>query len=85
MLSISDYENQLQFMSKGEMAKYCRHVPHNLPANKPSRIVLYADDFGIPCGGTHVKNVREIGDITIAKAKIKKGLAKVSYAVAGIN
>lgn len=84
-LSISDYENQLRFMSKEEMGKYCRHVPPNIPNNKPSRIVLYADDFGIPCGGTHVKKVKEIGEIVITKAKIKKGLAKVSYRVKDIN
>lgn len=84
-LSISDYENQLLFMSKEEMTKYCRHVPPNIPSNKPSRIVLYADNFGIPCGGTHVKNVKEIGEIEITKLKIKKGLAKVSYRVDGIN
>jgi Ser-tRNA(Ala) deacylase AlaX len=84
-LSKSTYQNQLRFMSKDEMTSYCRHVPENLPINKPSRIVLYADDFGIPCGGTHVKNVQEIGQITVTKAKIKKGLAKVSYTVAGIN
>ena len=84
-LAGSSYENQLRFMPKDEMAKYCRHIPDNIPANKPSRIVLYADDFGIPCGGTHVKNVREVGEVTVTKAKIKKGLAKVSYAVAGIN
>jgi Ser-tRNA(Ala) deacylase AlaX len=84
-LSGSSYENKLLFVSRDEMAKYCRHVPANIPTNKPSRIVLYAEDFGIPCGGTHVKNVQEIGEVTITKAKIKKGLAKVSYAVAGIN
>ncbi|MEK7059614.1 MAG: alanine--tRNA ligase-related protein [Patescibacteria group bacterium] len=84
-LTQSDYQNKLLFMSKDEMAKYCRHVPDNLPSNKPLRIVLYADDFGIPCGGTHVKSTQEVGQINITKVKIKKGLAKVSYAVAGIN
>lgn len=80
-----NYSNQVRFMSKHEMAQYCRHVPDNIPANKPSRIVLYADDFGIPCGGTHVRRVKDIGQITITKIKVKKGLAKVSYAVQGIN
>jgi Ser-tRNA(Ala) deacylase AlaX len=84
-LSKSNYQNQLRFIDKAEMAKYYPHVPDNIPANKPSRIVLYADDFGIPCGGTHVQSVQEIGQINLTKIKIKKGLAKVSYAVAGIN
>lgn len=84
-LTASDYQNQLQYVDKSDLSKYCRHVPENIPVNKPTRMVLYADDFGIPCGGTHVKNVKEIGEITITKIKVKKGLAKVSYAVAGIN
>lgn len=85
MLSKNDYENKLLFVPKDELAKYCRHVSDNIPDNKPTRVVLYSQDFGIPCGGTHIKRVKDIGEITITKAKIKKGLAKVSYAVAGIN
>lgn len=84
-LSTSTYDNKLLFVSKDEMSKYCRHVPDNLPSNKPSRIVLYAEDFGIPCGGTHVKAANEIGQINITKIKAKKSLAKVSYSVEGIN
>ncbi|HSX30564.1 MAG TPA: alanine--tRNA ligase-related protein [Candidatus Saccharimonadales bacterium] len=84
-LSTSDYQNQVMFMPAGEMGKYCRHVPANLPTNKPSRIVLYADNFGVPCGGTHVQAVTEIGKVEIAKVKSKKGVTKVSYRVEGIN
>lgn len=80
-----DYENRTLYISKEEMVDYCRHVPDNIPANKPSRIVLYADDFGIPCGGTHVRKVSDIGHVVISKIKIKQGLGKVSYSVAGIN
>jgi len=80
-----DYHTQIRFMPVSEMGAYCRHIPDNLPTNKPSRIVLYADDFGIPCGGTHVRRLRDIGTVTITKLKAKKGLIKVSYTVAGIN
>lgn len=81
----STYKNQLLFIPKEEMATYCRHVPDNLPNNKPARIVLYRDDFGIPCGGTHVRRLTDIGTVSITKIKVKQGRAKVSYAVAGIN
>lgn len=84
-LGTRTYQNKILFIPRAEMAQYCRHVPDNIPANKPSRIVLYADDFGIPCGGTHVRQLADIGDITITKIKAKKGILKVSYAVAGIN
>lgn len=84
-LAKSDYQNKLLFVPPDEMAQYCRHVPANIPQNKPSRIVLYAVNFGIPCGGTHVKSVSEIGKVNITKIKLKNGIAKVSYAVQGIN
>jgi Ser-tRNA(Ala) deacylase AlaX len=80
-----NYKNKIMFMAPSEMDKYCRHVPANLPTNKPSRIVLYADDFGIPCGGTHVRTAKDIGAIEVAKVKSKKGITKVSYRVGGVN
>lgn len=79
------YDNKVMIIDKSEMQRYCRHVTDNIPSNKPSRIVLYADDFGIPCGGTHVRTVGDIGQLRITKIKIKHGLGKVSYAVDGIN
>lgn len=78
-------ENEVKFMPVSEMHTVCRHVPENIPTNKPARVVIYNHDFGVPCGGTHVKNVKDIGKVTITKVKTKKGLTKVSYAVAGIN
>lgn len=76
--------NKLQFVSKAELTKLCRHVPQNLPSNKPIRVVLYGN-FGVPCGGTHVRKLNDIGKIEITKIKSKKGLTKVSYRVEGIN
>ncbi|HEX3568408.1 MAG TPA: alanine--tRNA ligase-related protein [Candidatus Saccharimonadales bacterium] len=77
--------NEIRFMPVSEMDTVCKHVPDNIPTNKPARVVLYDETFGIPCGGTHVKNVYDIGRITISKVKSKKGITKVSYAVEGIN
>lgn len=76
--------NTLQFMTPDEMKTVCKHVPANLPQNKPSRIVMY-DDFGIPCGGTHVSNINQIGKIAIQKLKAKKGVIRVTYSVDGIS
>lgn len=77
--------NEIRFMPVSEMHTVCKHVPENIPTNKPARVVLYDEAFGVPCGGTHVKDVRAIGHITISKVKSKKGITKVSYAVEGIN
>jgi Ser-tRNA(Ala) deacylase AlaX len=77
--------NEIRFMPVSEMHTVCKHVPDNIPTNKPARVVLYDESFGIPCGGTHVENVHDIGHITISKIKSKKGITKVSYAVEGVN
>lgn len=78
-------QNEIRFMPVDEMHTVCRHVPENIPKNKPARVVMYSDSFGIPCGGTHVRNVHDIGQITITKLKPKQGVTRVSYAVEGIN
>jgi Ser-tRNA(Ala) deacylase AlaX len=78
-------QNEIRFIPVSEMYTICRHVPDNIPTNKPARVVIYDGTFGVPCGGTHVRDVGDIGHITIAKIKSKKGLIRVSYAVEGIN
>lgn len=72
--------NTLQFMTPEEMQKTGAIVPDNLPKGKPSRVVFY-DDFAVPCGGTHVKDVEEVGKITITNIKRKDGQIRVSYDV----
>ncbi len=76
--------NAMKYVSYSELQKICRHVPDNLPSNKPIRVVLYGD-FGVPCGGTHVQKLSDIGKIEVTKVKTKKGVTKVSYRVEGIN
>lgn len=84
-LAAQDVENKLEFMPFEQMHSVCKHVPDNIPKNKPGRVVIYAGSYGIPCGGTHVKNVKQVGTIKIPKIKSKKGIIRVSYSVEGIN
>ncbi len=78
-------KNEIRYMPVSEMHTVCRHVPANIPAHKPARVVIYNGDFGVPCGGTHVADIHDIGQVGITKIKSKKGVTKVSYAVQGIN
>ncbi len=73
-------ETRVLFMSKEEMGSVCSFVPEYIPANKPARVVMYGD-FGIPCGGTHVSNLKEIGTITIRKIKQDSENIRVSYTI----
>lgn len=44
----------------------------------PTRVVMYGG-FGIPCGGTHVNNLSEIGRFTIRKIKKEGENIRFSY------
>ena len=72
--------NTLKFMTPEEMQETGAVVPDNLPKGKPSRVVFY-DDFAVPCGGTHVKDIKEVGKITITNIKRKNGQIRVSYSL----
>lgn len=76
----SAVSTKIQFVEKSEIEKLVRHVPDNLPDNKPTRIVFYGS-FGVPCGGTHVANLAEIGNFSIKKIKREKDFIRVSYLV----
>lgn len=71
--------NTIRFMDQSEMQTVCRHVPDYIPANKPARVVIYRDDFGVPCGGTHVRDLKMVGQIEITKIKRKNGPIRVGY------
>lgn len=68
------------FMKKEEMGSVCDFVPDYIPENKPGRVVMYGK-FGIPCGGTHVSNLNQIGKITIRKIKKEGENIRVSYTI----
>lgn len=72
--------NLIKFMTPEDMKATGAFVPDNLPKGKPTRAVFY-DDFAVPCGGTHVKDIADIGKITITNMKRKDGNIRVSYAV----
>lgn len=70
--------NTIKFMTPEEMAETGAIVPENLPKGKPTRAVFY-DDFAVPCGGTHVKNINDIGEVQVTNIKRKDGSIRVSY------
>lgn len=73
-------DTKVLFMPKEEMGSVCEFVPDYIPEGKPARVVMYGD-FGIPCGGTHVSNLGEIGKMTIRKIKQDGENIRVSYLV----
>lgn len=57
-------------------------VPSYVLKDKSTRFLrLIEDDYGRPCGGTHVKHVKEIGKLLISKIAKKGKNLRVSYLV----
>lgn len=71
---------EVRFVERDELASLCRFVPDYVPLDKPSRVVLYGA-FGVPCGGTHVSRLADIGKIAIRKLKPAGATVRVSYQV----
>jgi Ser-tRNA(Ala) deacylase AlaX len=73
-----DVKTEVKFMSLEEMKSVCAFPPSEIPGNKPGRVVMYGER-GIPCGGTHVANLRDVGHMTIRKVKQEKEIVRVAY------
>ena len=65
-----------------DIGKVMKTVPEYLPKEKPIRYVkLFEEDEGCPCGGTHVKHVRDLGTMKVVKFTKKGKNVRVSYVV----
>ena len=56
-------------------------LPYLVPAHKKFRAMQIGEFAPVPCGGTHLKNMEEIGTLVIRKIGIKKDRIKISYEV----
>ncbi|MFH0820358.1 MAG: alanine--tRNA ligase-related protein [Candidatus Peregrinibacteria bacterium] len=69
-----------------EAIQNCPFIPKNSPKNNKSwRIMQIEGMVGIPCGGTHVKSLVEIGSIKIEKILVKEGNTRVYYSIEFIS
>ena len=75
------YEAQVSF---DELKQRCWNAPPNIPADKPLRTITIHSLDPVPCGGTHVRCLSEIGAVNVVKFKKRKGLTKISYRVQGV-
>ena len=63
-----------------EAHKYSAYLPQAiLDSYKNVHVTSYPDDFYVCCGGTHLSDVAQLGDVKIEKIKKKNGAIRVSY------
>ncbi|XP_037403837.1 alanine--tRNA ligase-like [Triticum dicoccoides] len=68
--------------SYDEAAKLCGGaLPSYISEGSTPRIVKFGDYPGCPCGGTHVADIADIGNLKVTNIRVKKGVTKVSYSI----
>jgi Ser-tRNA(Ala) deacylase AlaX len=77
------YVTKAELVDLETLAQRAHFVLPNLPKDKPIRIVTVWGEKGVPCGGTHVANISEVGKLAVRYVKAKKGEIKVAYELAG--
>jgi Ser-tRNA(Ala) deacylase AlaX len=68
-------------VSYDDLKQRCGSVPPNLPQDKPLRTITIETLDPVPCGGTHLACLSELGTVTVLKMKKRKGTTKISYQV----
>ena len=76
-----NHKTSIRFVSPDELKRLCHFLPNYISEEQQIRLVVFGEDFCIPCGGTHVQALSEIPKITIRKIKMEKGKVRVSYAM----
>lgn len=74
-------------MAYADAARACGgELPPYVSADATPRVVtILPDTEGCPCGGTHVRDVAEIGDCDVVGVRVKKGVTRVSYTIEGMK
>ena len=81
---VLDLEKMKELLSQECVQHQVHKIPTTIDLTNPERRVvsLYLPGpHAIPCGGTHVNSVNEIGQIQIRKIKLKNAVCRISYAL----
>lgn len=80
----SDASVKTEALDSKQSKAIAENLPYALPENKSLRVCHIEGFTTVPCGGTHVKMLKEIGEIIIKKCKCKKEKTKIYYEVVGL-
>ena len=69
-----------QEVSADEARKRSKYIPEAiLQKYQHVQLTTYANGFDICCGGTHITDISEVGEIEVTKIKKKNGNIRISY------
>jgi Ser-tRNA(Ala) deacylase AlaX len=64
-----------------KIKELCPNLKFNIPQDQVIRIVRIGDFPFSPCGGTHVKSLKELKGLKITRIKIKNRTMKINYCI----
>jgi alanyl-tRNA synthetase len=73
-------ETKIFDISAEDFEKSFYKLPYDIPDRQTFRVLQIGIYPPVPCGGTHVKNISEVEDITV-RVNSRKGVIKVSYSL----
>ncbi len=76
-----NYKTTIFEIAPKEFEKQFYTLPYSIPDNKKFRVMQIGNMSPVPCGGTHLSSIGEIGLIKINKIKNKNSVLRVSYEV----
>lgn len=72
---------EIEELSPVDIATIAEALPYDLPKDKTFRVCHIKGFSPVPCGGTHVRTLKDIASLEIKKCKSKKGKTKIGYEV----
>lgn len=75
----NDLKSETRFVDSSQIKSL--DLPYSVPEDKALRVHEITTFKPIPCGGTHVRSLLELGSVNVSKIKVKGGTIKVSYSL----
>lgn len=76
-----DHLISMEEVSGSKLQALCPDVPYKIPSDQAMRIARIGNFPFQPCGGTHVKSLKELQGLEITKYKMKNNLLKIYYQI----
>ncbi len=75
------FDVKVEMVEYDKLEEACGFLPDYIPPGQLTRVVTVAGTLGIPCGGTHVNNIKELGTLKINKIKVRSGNTRIYYSL----
>lgn len=76
-----DWLIKMDQVPEDKLQVLCPDITYKLPSDQPVRLIRIGGFSFSPCGGTHVKSLKEVRGLEVTKYKNKKNVMKIYYGI----